>query len=149
MDFDGFGIGGEFGYDKKTLEKVVAASTDELPENKPRHLLGIGHPEDFAYSMRAGSDTFDCIVPTQYARRATVFTSTGRIDLRKPSNLKIQKPLDPKCKCEVCKNYSRGYVAHLLRAHDLTGMKLATMHNIFFFNQLAATLRKKIGNGEL
>ena len=149
MDFDGFGIGGEFGYDKKSLAKIVSAVTDNLPENKPRHLLGIGHPEDFAYSMRSGADTFDCIVPTQYARRGTVFTSKGRVDMKKPSMLKDQKPLDPNCKCDVCKNYSRAYISHLLRAHDLTGMKLATMHNIFYFNHLAATMRKKIGNGEL
>jgi tRNA-guanine transglycosylase len=149
MDFEGYGIGGEFGYDKKSLEKVVSAVTDQLPENKPRHLLGIGHPEDFAYSMRAGADTFDCIVPTQYARRGTLFTSQGRLDMRKPAILKQHKAIDPKCKCEVCKNYSRAYVSHLLRAHDLTGMKLATMHNIHYFNQLAADLRKKIKNGDL
>ena len=149
MDFEGFGIGGEFGYDKKSLAKMVSAVTDNLPENKPRHLLGIGHPEDFAYSMRSGADTFDCIVPTQYARRGTAFTSKGRIDMKKPSMLKDQKPLDPKCKCDVCKNYSRAYVSHLIRAHDLTGMKLMTMHNVFFFNALAKSLRNKIASGDL
>lgn len=149
MEFDGFGIGGEFGYDKKSLAKIVSAVTDNLPENKPRHLLGIGHPEDFSYTMRSGADTFDCIVPTQYARRGTVFTSRGRIDLKKPRMLTVQKPLDPKCKCEVCKNYSTAYVSHLLRAHDLTGMKLATMHNVYYFNVLAKNLRKQIANGDL
>jgi queuine tRNA-ribosyltransferase len=149
MDFDGFGIGGEFGYDKKSLAKIVSSVAENLPENKPRHLLGIGHPEDFEYSMRSGADTFDCIVPTQYARRGTVFTSKGRVDLRKPSMLQVYKALDPKCKCEVCKNYSTAYVSHLLRAHDLTGMKLATMHNIFYFNELAKKLRDKIASGDL
>lgn len=149
MDFEGFGIGGEFGYDKKTLAKIVSSVTDNLPENKPRHLLGIGHPEDFEYTMRAGADTFDCIVPTQYARRATIFTSKGRIDLRKPKMMSVQKSLDPSCKCEVCKNYSTAYVSHLLRAHDLTGMKLATMHNVFYFNALAKKLRDKIASGDL
>lgn len=149
MDFDGFGIGGEFGYDKKSLARIVSAVNNNLPENKPRHLLGIGHPEDFEHSMRSGADTFDCIVPTQYARRGTLFTSQGRIDLKKPPMLRDQKPIDPRCKCDVCKNYSRAYVSHLIRAHDLTGMKLATMHNIFYFNHLASTLRKRIGNGLL
>ena len=149
MDFDGFGIGGEFGYDKKSLAKIVSAVTDNLPENKPRHLLGIGHPEDFAYSMRSGADTFDCIVPTQYARRATVFTSKGRVDLRKPKMMSVQKPLDQKCLCDVCKNYSTAYISHLLRAHDLTGMKLATMHNVYYFNALAKKLRDKIASGDL
>jgi queuine tRNA-ribosyltransferase len=149
MDFDGFGIGGEFGYDKKSLAKIVAAVTDNLPATKPRHLLGIGHPEDFSYTMRSGADTFDCIVPTQYARRGTVFTSKGRIDLKKPRMLNVQRPLDANCKCDVCKNYSTAYVSHLLRAHDLTGMKLATMHNVHYFNALAKRLRKQIGDGDL
>lgn len=149
MDFEGFGIGGEFGYDKKSMEKMVSAVTEALPENKPRHLLGIGHPEDFAYTMRSGADTFDCIAPTHYARRGTAFTSRGRIDLKKRDNLKSQKPIDPKCTCDACKNYSLGYVAHLIRVNDLTGMKLSTIHNIHYFNNLAAMLRKKIASGDL
>jgi queuine tRNA-ribosyltransferase len=149
MDFEGFGIGGEFGYDKKSLEKVVSAVTDELPENKPRHLLGIGHPEDFAYSIAAGADTFDCIAPTHYARRGTLFTSKGRLDIRKRPMLSDQKPIDQKCKCDACQNYSRSYISHLIRANDLTGMKLTTIHNVFYLNQLAKVYRDKIARGEL
>ena len=149
MNFEGFGIGGEFGYDKKSLQKVVTAVTDELPEHKPRHLLGIGHPEDFAYSIAAGADTFDCIAPTHYARRGTLFTSKGRLDIRKRSILSDQKPIDPNCKCDVCKNYSRSYVSHLMRANDLTGMKLATIHNVFYLNHLASMMRKRIASGDL
>ena len=149
MEFNGFGIGGEFGYDKKSLAKIVSAVTDNLPENKPRHLLGIGHPEDFAYTMRSGADTFDCIAPTHYARRGTIFTSKGRLDIKKPAMLKDFAAIDKACKCDVCKNYSRAYVSHLLRAHDLTGMKLATVHNLYYFNKLAKDLREKIAAGEL
>ena len=149
MEFDGFGIGGEFGYDKKSMAKIVSAVSDNLPEHKPRHLLGIGHPEDFEYSIVSGADTFDCIAPTHYARRGTIFTSQGRLDIRKRSNLTSQKPLDPKCSCDACKNYSRSYISHLMRANDLTGMKLATIHNVYYLNHLAQTLRERIARGDL
>ena len=149
MDFEGFGIGGEFGYDKPSMAKMVSAITDILPSQKPRHLLGIGHPEDFEYSIRSGADTFDCIAPTHYARRGIIFTSNGRLDIRKSIHLSSQKPLDPNCKCDACKNYSRSYISHLIRAHDQTGGKLATIHNLFYFNTLAANLRKKIKNGNI
>lgn len=149
MDFQGYGFGGEFGYDKKTLKKVIGDVSTVLPEHKPRHVLGIGHPEDFALIAQGGGDTFDCIAPTHYARRGVIFTSKGRLDLRKPCFLKEFKALDPDCKCDVCKTYSRSYISNLLRAHELTGMKLATFHNLFYFNTLAAQVRKKIKNGEL
>lgn len=149
MEFDGYGIGGEFGYDKKSLQKNVTHVTNELPEEKPRHLLGVGHPEDFPYIMRAGADTFDCIAPTHYARHGTAFTSKGRLDLKKASILKDFKPIDPGCKCPTCQTYTRSFVGHLIRAKELSGMKLATIHNVFYLNKLAADLRKKIKNGEL
>ena len=149
MEFDGFGIGGEFGYDKKTFGKVLSLTNEALPDGKPRHVLGVGHPEDFPIIAKSGGDTFDCIAPTHYARRGTLFTSAGRLDITKRALLKDNKAIDPKCKCDVCQNYSRAYVAHLMRAKDQTGMKLATMHNLFFFNKLAADIRKRIGNGDL
>jgi queuine tRNA-ribosyltransferase len=150
MDFEGFGFGGEFGYDKKSLKKVVSAVSDALPYEKPRHVLGIGHPEDFAIIAQSGGDTFDCIAPTHYARRGTVFTSKGRMQIADKKYLKdLNKPLDPNCKCDVCKTYSRAYVSHLMRGHELTGMKLTTFHNLFYFNALAAKVRTMIKNGDL
>lgn len=150
LPFDGFGIGGEFGYDKKSMGKMLALTHDALPEDRPRHVLGVGHPEDFEVIATAGGDTFDCIAPTHYARRGTVFTSKGRLDLRTPGMVKrIDRPIDKACKCPVCHTYSLGYVSHLIRAHELTGMMLATTHNVFYFNALAAKIRKDIENGEL
>jgi queuine tRNA-ribosyltransferase len=149
MDFQGFGFGGEFGYDKKSMKKVISAVSDELPENKPRHILGIGHPEDFEIVAQGGGDTFDCIAPTHYARRGTIFTSAGRMDIKKRRYTKDFSPLDKKCKCEVCKTYTRSYISSLMRASELTGMKLATYHNLYYFNALAAQVRKRIKNGEL
>ena len=149
MDFQGFGIGGEFGYDKKSLRRMLGEVTDILPEGKPRHVLGVGHPEDFSYIAEGGGDTFDCIAPTHYARRGTIFTSKGRFDIRNRRFLTDQKPLDPSCKCDICKTYSRSFICHLMRAHELTGMKLASYHNLHYFNAHAARVRRMIKNGEL
>ncbi|MEK9201520.1 MAG: tRNA guanosine(34) transglycosylase Tgt [Patescibacteria group bacterium] len=149
LPFEGFGIGGEFGYDKRSLKRIIAQITDILPEEKPRHILGVGHPEDFPIIAEAGGDTFDCIAPTQYARRGTAFTSKGKLDLNKRALLTDQKPIDPNCKCDVCDSYSRSYISHLFRAKEMTGMKLASYHNLYFFNNLAKEIRKRIKNDEL
>lgn len=149
LPFEGFGVGGEFGYDKRSLQKMVSQVSDALPEDKPRHVLGVGHPEDFPYLAQAGADTFDCIAPTHYARRGIIFTSSGRLDIRKRSFLADKKPLDPKCRCDICKTYTRSYISHLMRMHEITGMKLASYHNLHFFNAQAAELRRRIKNGDL
>lgn len=149
MPFQGFGIGGEFGYDKRSLKKMLSDVHDLLPEGKPRHVLGVGHPEDFPYIASAGGDTFDCIAPTHYARRGVIFTSKGRFDIRNRRYLTDQKPLDPKCKCDICATYSRAYICHLIRAHELTGMKLASYHNLHFFNAEAQRLRTRIKDDAL
>src|SRR3989344_2907891 len=149
MPFQGFGIGGEFGYDKRSLKNMLSAVHDLLSEEKPRHVLGVGHPEDFPYIATAGGDTFDCIAPTHYARRGVIFTSKGRFDIRNRRYLTDQKPLDSKCKCDICKTYSRAYICHLMRAHEMTGMKLCSYHNLHFFNAEAHRLRTRIKNDEL
>lgn len=149
LPFPGFAIGGEFGNDKTTMAKMVGWVNDVLPVAKPRHLLGIGHPEDIRKIIQAGVDTFDCIVPTHYARHGTAFTSAGRVNLTKLPMLRDRKPLDPKCGCEVCHTYSRSYVAHLFRAKEITGMVLVTMHNLWYFNTLVEQYRKLIRQGKL
>ena len=149
LPFEGFAFGGDYAYDKKKTEDLMGVVADIVPLDKPRHALGIGHPEDFAMIARAGFDTFDCIAPTHYARRGVVFTSNGRLDLNKRSFLSDQKPLDPECRCSVCESYSRAYIAHLIRAKELSGFKLATMHNLFYFNDLAQKTRQRIKNDEL
>ena len=149
LPFEGFGIGGEFGYDKRSLKRMLTEVNKILPEEKPRHVLGIGHPEDFPYIATAGGDTFDCIAPTHYARRGVIFTSHGRINIRNRMFLKDKKPLDSACVCDICKTYSRSYICHLMRMHELTGMKLASYHNLHFFNAKAAELRRRIKNDDL
>ncbi|MBI2984687.1 MAG: tRNA guanosine(34) transglycosylase Tgt [Candidatus Kerfeldbacteria bacterium] len=147
--FAGFGIGGEFGTNKSIMAKMVGAVNDLLPPEKPRHLLGIGHPEDIRHIIAAGVDTFDCIVPTHYARHGTAFTSRGRLDLTKPAWLNERKPLDLQCGCDVCHHYTRAYIAHLVRAKEITGLVLLTMHNLWYFNTLVEHYRTLIKQGKV
>jgi len=149
MNFDGFGIGGEFGVNKKDMAKMVGWVVDELPEKKPRHLLGIGHLEDIELIIKAGVDTFDCTVPTHYARRGIAFTSEGKLDLSKTKFLNKNEPLDKNCVCQVCQNYKKDYICHLIRAKEITGMKLLTMHNLWYFNTYIEEIRVKIKRGEI
>ena len=148
LPFDGFGIGGEFGAEKKTMEQMIGWVNQNLPEEKPRHLLGIGYPEDIPKIIKMGVDTFDCIVPTHYARRGFAFTSAGRLDLGKAEFLKDKKPLDKNCECRVCQNYRRNYICHLWRAKEITAMNLLTFHNLYFFNSFIEKIRKDIKNGK-
>lgn len=147
QSFDGFGIGGEFGDDKKTMMKMIGWVNDELPEQKPRHLLGIGYPKDIPKIIKAGADTFDCIAPTHYARRGIAFTSVGRLDIGKSAFINDKNPLDKKCACRVCQNYKRNYFCHLFRAKEITAMSLLTFHNLYFFNSLVEKIRNEIKKG--
>jgi tRNA-guanine transglycosylase len=149
MDFDGFGIGGEFGNDKKIMSQMVEWVVDELPEKKPRHLLGVGYLEDMELIIKSGVDTFDCTVPTHYARRGIAFTSEGKLDLKKIKFLKKNEKLDKNCICDVCLNYKKDYICHLFKAGEITGMKLLTMHNLWYFNTFAEDIRARIKKGEI
>jgi queuine tRNA-ribosyltransferase len=149
LDFDGFGIGGEFGNDKKEMGKMINWVTDKLPEKKPRHLLGVGYLEDMEIIIKSGVDTFDCTVPTHYARRGIAFTSEGKLDMRKTEFLKKQEPLDKNCICSVCLNYKKNYICHLLKAGEITGMKLLTFHNLWYFNTYVEGIRDRIKKGEI
>lgn len=149
MDFDGFGIGGEFGDDKKLMPKMLGWAIGELPEKKPRHLLGIGHLEDIEKIIKCGIDLFDCTVPTHYARRGIVFGSEGRLDLKQRKFLKARVPLDVNCVCKICLNYRKDYICHLLRAGEITALCLLTFHNLHYFNGVVADIRDQIKKGEM
>ncbi len=147
LPFDGFGIGGEFGASKREMGNMLHSVSDELPHGKPRHLLGVGHPEDIEIIVRAGMDTFDCIAPTHYARRGIAYTSKGMVDLKKKIFGRDKKPLDPSCSCFVCTSYSRHYLHHLLRAHEITPLELLSFHNLYFFNTRLEDIRRRIKTG--
>jgi len=111
--------------------------------------LGIGHPEDILKIIKSGVDTFDCVMPTHYARRGIAFTEKSRLDMNKSVFLKDKNPLDKKCGCMVCQNYRRNYISHLLRAKEITALRLLTFHNLYFFNLLVEKIRNEIKRGNI
>ncbi|MDO8516270.1 MAG: tRNA guanosine(34) transglycosylase Tgt [bacterium] len=149
LGFSGYGIGGDLGESKDISKKILNWTLPLLDADKPRHLLGIGHIEDIESIVRQGIDLFDCIVPTHYARHGIAFTSRGRLDMKKVALLKDKRPIDQSCECKVCTTYSRAYITHLFKAHEITAMSLTTFHNLHYFNSYVAALREKIKKGQL
>ena len=145
LDFDGFGIGGSFA--KEDMETAVKWVNVILPKEKPRHLLGIGEPEDLFMGVENGVDLFDCVAPTRNGRGGTLYTSKGKINIRNAEFREDMGPVDRDCLCEVCKNYSRAYLCHLYRAHEMLGGTLGSMHNLYFIINLVKRMRQAIVDG--
>ncbi len=142
MDFDGFGIGGSF--EKEDMYTAVGWVNEILPKEKPRHLLGIGEPEDLFGGVQNGVDLFDCVSPTRMGRNGTLHTEGGRINIL---NFKFKNdfsPIDKKCQCYVCKNYSRAYLSHLFRSKEMLAGTLASIHNLYFITTLVDRIRQSI-----
>src|SRR3989338_3365725 len=144
MDFDGIGIGGALGNTKKEMYKILGWITPLLPENKSRHLLGIGAPDDIVQAVKLGVDTFDCVAPTRMGRNGGAILAKGYLDLKSGRHLKDKNPIDKKCGCYTCQNYTRAYLAHLFRADEMLGPILATIHNLWFMENLMKIIRKSI-----
>ena len=142
LDFDGFGIGGSFA--KEDMETAVRWVNEILPRGKPRHLLGIGEPEDLFMGVENGVDLFDCVAPTRNGRGGTLYTSRGKINIRNAEFREDTGPVDSKCNCVVCINYSRAYLCHLYRAHEMLGGTLGSMHNLFFIINMVKRMRDSI-----
>lgn len=142
LDFDGFGIGGSFA--KENMEAPVKWVNEILPKEKPRHLLGIGEPEDLFIGVENGVDLFDCVAPTRNGRGGTLYTSRGKINIRNAEFREDTGPVDAECGCSVCKNYSRAYLCHLYRAHEMLGGTLGSIHNLFFIINLVKKMREHI-----
>lgn len=149
LGFDGFGIGGDLGESKDLTIKIINWSLSYLDDRKPRHLLGIGHLEDIELIIKNGIDLFDCTVPTHYARHRIAFTSEGKLDMGKSKFLKDKNPLDKKCSCHICQSYKKNYITHLIKAKEITGLRLLTFHNLFYFNTFVEKIRQKIKEGKL
>jgi len=149
LDFDGFGIGGDLWRERSGTKKILRYVVGHLNERKPRHLLGVGHLKNIEDIIKEGIDLFDCTVPTHYARHGVAFTTEGRIDLNNSKFMKKNEPLDKGCTCKVCLNYKKDYIAHLLRAKEITALKLITFHNLYYFNTFVEELRTKIKNGKI
>ncbi|OGI71844.1 hypothetical protein A3J61_01850 [Candidatus Nomurabacteria bacterium RIFCSPHIGHO2_02_FULL_38_15] len=140
--FDGFGIGGSFA--KEDMETAVKWVNEILPEDKPRHLLGIGEPEDLFMGVENGVDLFDCVGPTRIARNGTVFTKNGKINLLNAKFVNLFEPIEKDCGCYSCKNYTCSYLSHLFRAKEMLGATLATIHNLYFITHLVSQMRQSI-----
>lgn len=140
--FDGFGIGGSF--EKEDLGTAVKWVNEILPENKPRHLLGIGEPMDIFLGVENGCDTFDCVAPTRVARNGGLYTKNGKINIRNAEHRESFIPIESDCGCYTCKNYTRAYLAHLFRAEEMMSATLASIHNLYFINKLVADMRQAL-----
>jgi len=142
MDFDGFGIGGSF--DKKDMDTAVGWVNEVLPEEKPRHLLGIGEPEDLFGGIENGVDLFDCVTPTRIGRNGTLFTQNGKINILNAKFKEDFSKIDENCDCYVCQNYTKAYLSHLFRSKEMLAGTLASIHNLYFIVNLVKKIRQSI-----
>lgn len=150
MDFDGYALGGlSVGEPKNLMYDVIHYITHFLPANKPRYLMGIGDLLDVIEAVSAGIEMFDCVMPTRNARNGTLFTSLGRISIKREEFKKDPGPLDPNCSCYTCRNYSRAYLRHMFMSREILAMRLNTMHNLHFYLEFFRRMRESIGKGEL
>ncbi len=146
ITFDGFGLGGAL--DKEKLGTIVGWLCEELPRDKPRHLLGIGEPDDLFVGVENGADTFDCVAPSRQARTSAVMTLDGRVNLTNNKYQRQFSPIDDKCDCYTCANYTAAYVSHLFRSKEMSAATLATIHNERFIVRLVDQMRASIDNGD-
>ncbi|MFR6065738.1 MAG: tRNA guanosine(34) transglycosylase Tgt [Eubacterium sp.] len=150
MDLDGYAIGGlAVGEPKEDMYRIISAVNEFAPEKKPRYLMGVGTPGNIIEGVSRGVDLFDCVMPSRNARHGHLFTKAGIININNAKYSKDDKPIDETCNCPVCQRYSRGYIRHLMKANEMLGMRLAVMHNLYFYNNLMKELRFHIENGSL
>ena len=145
IGFDGFGIGGAL--EKQNLATIVGWVTEELPADKPRHLLGISEPDDLFAAVAAGADTFDCVSPSRVARNAAVYSATGRFNITGARFKRDFTPIDDECDCYTCANYTRAYIHHLFKAKEMLSSTLCTIHNERFIISLVDRIRQSILDG--
>ncbi|MDE2213475.1 MAG: tRNA guanosine(34) transglycosylase Tgt [Patescibacteria group bacterium] len=145
MEFDGYGIGGSFS--KRDIIGLLEKVDRELPEEKPRHLLGIGEPEDMFEGVSAGVDLFDCVLPTRNGRTGTLYSAQGKINITNALYREDFSPIDTECGCSVCRDFTRAYIHHLFQSREMLGPILATTHNLYFLTQLARRIRTSILSG--
>ncbi len=129
------------------MYEIMAACGPLLPERQPRYVMGIGAPEDLIEGISAGFDMFDCVMPTRNARNGMLFTSFGRLNIKGATYAEDRLPIDPRCDCYVCKNYSRAYLRHLFRAGEILAARLNTYHNLYYYLSLMAGARAAIREG--
>ena len=147
LDLDGYAIGGlAVGEPKEDMYRIISAVEPYAPKNKPRYLMGVGTPGNIIEGVSRGVDLFDCVMPARNARHGQLFTKKGIININNAKYTLDEHPIDDECNCPTCKNFSRAYVRHLLKAGEMLGMRLAVMHNLYFYNNLMTEIRSNIEN---
>ncbi|MCH4169193.1 MAG: tRNA guanosine(34) transglycosylase Tgt [Streptococcaceae bacterium] len=150
MDFPGYSIGGlSVGETKVEMNRVLEFTTPELPENKPRYLMGVGAPDSLIDGVIRGIDMFDCVLPTRIARNGTCMTSQGRLVVKNAQYAEDFSPLDSKCDCYTCKNFTRAYLRHLIKCDETFGIRLTSYHNLYFLIHLMQQVQEAILNDDL
>jgi len=145
IDFVGYAIGGvSVGEPKNLRYNIVNFTLNFLPVDKPRYLMGVGLPPDIIEAVQQGIDMFDCVVPTRYGRNGTAFTSEGKLTIRNSPYIEDFSPLDKECDCYTCKNFSRAYLRHLFNTEEILGLRLVSLHNIYFYLNLMRRVREAI-----
>ena len=149
LDLPGYAIGGlAVGETAEEMYHVLDVTLPHAPENKPRYLMGVGTPVNIIEAVARGIDFFDCVMPSRNARHGHLFTWGGIINIINQKYMTDSLPIDPECDCPVCRNHSRAYIRHLLKAGEMLGMRLAVMHNLYFYNTLTEKIREAIENGQ-
>ena len=148
MNFDGYAIGGvSVGEPEPEMMSAVEWSEPHLPENKPRYAMGLGTPPQLLELIARGMDMFDCVLPTRLARNGTAFTAGGTLNLKNAEFTMQKGPVEDGCECETCRNFARGYIRHLVKAEEILGLRLITIHNLHFYLNLMTQARTAIENG--
>jgi queuine tRNA-ribosyltransferase len=150
LDFPGYSIGGlSVGEPKEDMYRVLDYTTPLLPENKPRYLMGVGTPDALIEGVMRGVDMFDCVLPTRIARNGTTMTSQGRVVIKNAKYARDFRPLDEKCDCYTCRNYTRAYIRHLIKSNETFGLRLTSYHNVYFLLNLMKNVRQAIREDNL
>lgn len=148
LDLDGYAIGGlAVGESAEEMYRVIEAVEPFMPKDKPRYLMGVGTPVNILEAVYRGIDFFDCVMPSRNARHGHLFTSKGIINIKNEKYARDFSPIDENCGCPVCRTYSKAYVRHLIKADEMLGMRLAVMHNLFFYNDLMRKIRQALSEG--
>lgn len=148
--FDGYAIGGlSVGEPKDLMVEMMEYTVPLLPKDRIRYIMGVGKPIDIIEGVLSGIDMFDCVIPTRNARNGALFTSEGKIIIKNAKYADDKSPLDPTCLCYTCRNYSRAYLRHLFMAEEILSLRLNTIHNIYFYNELMKKIREEINNDSL
>jgi queuine tRNA-ribosyltransferase len=148
LGFDGYAIGGvSVGEPEEEMMRAVEWTEPFLPENKPRYAMGLGTPPQLLELIARGMDMFDCVLPTRLARNGTAFTATGTVNLKNAEFILDTNPIEENCVCDACREFSRGYIRHLIKAEEILGLRLITLHNLHFYLNLMKQARSKIERG--